>query len=557
MIRRISGGLSANLCVLTVALVALASGPPTAQADEISHLRANQELLQRRLDQLAQAPAGPGAPTLAGSFPRSFLIPGTDTSVRVGGQANGRVTWYLRGVSPSADLFGQGNANADRTEGGGGTGNLAAIPLNSGAAAGPAASHSKSAAFFISGKSTRLFFDARTPTAWGTAQAYAEFDFATSNNNVLLNGQFTVVPNNPARFRQGYAALGPFLLGTATGSFVDNDSDIETIDFGGQVGSTGRGRVPQFRFTWTSPWPGITAVMAAEQPDSEFESPNGSFVSSYTSAVTTAACGNGASLAGAPAGSLTTTTGNPINVACAPLAALFDAAQAREPTGVFVVRYNQPWGHLRLAAVLRDSVLNDGRIDKTWIGYGGSISGDVKPFPDWSPKDDIGFSVALGEALGGYIPNSRSVATNWGGVLGGQNPTIFNGMTFGGCTTCSFNTTSAAGLAARAAYDALVRGKTITAFSAKLGYVHWWTPELRTNMDFSMMHQDVSSIINTPGISGSAGVNKELAMSHINLLWSPVAFVTTGVEYSWGHRVVRTNAKGDSHIIQGLLRVSF
>jgi len=80
---------------------------------------------------------------------------------------------------------------------------------------------------------------------------------------------------------------------------------------------------------------------------------------------------------------------------------------------------------------------------------------------------------------------------------------------------------------------------------------------LDTNLDFSMVHQDIPNLIATPGISGKGGANKELAMSHINLLWSPVAFVTTGVEYAWGHRVVTTNAKGDSHVIQGMLRVNF
>jgi hypothetical protein len=30
-------------------------------------------------------PTGPGQPVVSGSFPRSFLIPGTDTSIRVGG----------------------------------------------------------------------------------------------------------------------------------------------------------------------------------------------------------------------------------------------------------------------------------------------------------------------------------------------------------------------------------------------------------------------------------------------------------------------------------------
>src|SRR5262249_29728809 len=156
-------------------------------ADELTDLRANQELLQQRIDQLAQVPAAPAAPAaaaMAGSFPRSFLIPGTDTSLRVGGFGIGRVTWFLRGASPNADLFGQGSNFQDRTEGGGGTGNLSAIPLRGSAIVGGAnIAHSKSEAFYISGKSSRIFVDARTPTAWGVAQAYLEFDFNTSNTN--------------------------------------------------------------------------------------------------------------------------------------------------------------------------------------------------------------------------------------------------------------------------------------------------------------------------------------------------------------------------------------
>src|SRR5947208_17064592 len=68
----------------TLPVVVLATGLSTAQADELGDLRANQELLQRRIDQLAQVPppapppGGPGGPVLAGSFPRSFVIPGTE-----------------------------------------------------------------------------------------------------------------------------------------------------------------------------------------------------------------------------------------------------------------------------------------------------------------------------------------------------------------------------------------------------------------------------------------------------------------------------------------------
>jgi hypothetical protein len=90
------------------AVIALQTGLPVAKADELADLRANQQLLQQRIEQLAQAQAqvpapplpgttgggaaqtlgykaAPTAPSLGGSFPRSFLIPGTDTSIRIGG----------------------------------------------------------------------------------------------------------------------------------------------------------------------------------------------------------------------------------------------------------------------------------------------------------------------------------------------------------------------------------------------------------------------------------------------------------------------------------------
>src|SRR5215469_4349749 len=96
------GGLTASIALLT--------GLPAASADELADLRANQELLQRRIDQLAQAggatpaPGVPGAygsqpipgqPIIGGSFPRSFLIPGTDTSIRVGGFVDETLDYWV------------------------------------------------------------------------------------------------------------------------------------------------------------------------------------------------------------------------------------------------------------------------------------------------------------------------------------------------------------------------------------------------------------------------------------------------------------------------------
>src|SRR5258708_36683912 len=114
------GGLTAT--------VALLAGLPAASADELADLRANQELLQRRIDQLAQAvPRGGGVPgaygaepipgqaIIGGSFPRSFLIPGTDTSIRVGGFVDETLDyWVVNGTSSvngNQSTTGQTNGN--------------------------------------------------------------------------------------------------------------------------------------------------------------------------------------------------------------------------------------------------------------------------------------------------------------------------------------------------------------------------------------------------------------------------------------------------------------
>src|SRR5215472_4652242 len=108
------------------AMIALMTGLPAAKADELADLRANQQLLQQRIDQLAQAQAQgvapsptpgpltgaaaggaavgitgmhavPGVPVGGGSFPRSFLIPGTDTSLRVGGFVDFTTLYFING----------------------------------------------------------------------------------------------------------------------------------------------------------------------------------------------------------------------------------------------------------------------------------------------------------------------------------------------------------------------------------------------------------------------------------------------------------------------------
>jgi Porin subfamily len=544
------GGLGAAIVLLTAL--------PSARGDELADLRANQELLQKRIDQLAQAPqgvpsgqapaaSGPGLPVVGGSFPRSFLIPGTDTSLRIGGQAYGTVLRFWQGAQPSTALFGNGGAFLDRTSGTGGTGNLQSIPLNNSIA------HSRSSQTFFSGNFSRVFIDVRTPSAWGEAKAYIEWDWSQTPTN-QLGTSFTVTSNFTNRFRKGYATLGGLLVGQDSGTMVDNDSEAELIDTGGDTAANGRSRIPQVRYTYAGPY-GTSLALAIEQSLSEFASPVGTFNDGGSNdAPATAAC---------PTGNLAVP--NLLTTACLTNSTAFNAAKTNWPNGVIRGRFEQPWGHIQTGFVLNQTGLNDGRyLDRQWLGYGGAITGDVKPFTGAPPpfglpgawaKDDIAFGAIVGEGLGGFNPSTQAVATNWGGTLGGLNPTTVNGFASGpfGVAGCSFTSTNAPCNAPRQKYDSLVSGSTISAIGAHVALQHWWTPELRSNFSFAWTHQDIPAV----AAAGAGQLNKELMISHINIFWTPVNFVDLALEGGWGRRQTVNNFKGDMWTTEGMLRVRF
>ena len=105
---------------------------------------------------LAQAQTAPGS----GSFPNSFLIPGTNTSLRVGGFVK-MDAWYDFSV------------HGDTGNNGGTTGiNVGGIPLDNNVPGivGQAANlqqHSFHGRMAWSAAESRFNFESRTPTAWG------------------------------------------------------------------------------------------------------------------------------------------------------------------------------------------------------------------------------------------------------------------------------------------------------------------------------------------------------------------------------------------------------
>src|SRR5437588_8335109 len=412
MIKKRTIGTMAALGGLTAAM-ALLSGLPAAKADELADLRANQELLQRRLDQLAQAPittvgglypGGPPAPTagqpsLGGSFPRSFLVPGTDTSIRIGGQIITNVTDWFNGGNPNSTTASSTNF--------GNNGSLNAVPLhihNAAAVAGvfPLAGNtarSRGADItFISPQQSRVNFETRTPTAWGEARTFMEFDWNNGNQFIPGNNALLSTNNLIPRLRFAYATLGGLLGGQANSNFADPDASSENINFGGLTGDPGVTRIPQVRYTQPlAPWgfPGAFSV-SAEAPETD------GWIG-----------GAGSQVLASDATCTATTT---FLTGCTAVVSNPFKTPAPDVTAAWYIP--QPWGHMDFSAVIRPTLqIKDGLfVNRTFVGYGVHFGGDVKPkWLGWD-KDAMTFQFSWGDGLGRYMAGNStefSLITNY------------------------------------------------------------------------------------------------------------------------------------------------
>jgi hypothetical protein len=569
----------------------------TAKADEVSDLRANQELLQRRIDQLAQAqnvgsgsyfsttpnPAA-GQPAGAGSFPRSFLIPGTETSLRIGGEIRTSAIYYFTGAPVNG---------APQSTTVGITGNLESIPLDrhgqiilpgptgssiGGTVAGPATAGSiidrsrANGTFLISPRESKLLVETRTPTAWGEARSYLEFDFAGSTNfdptGAALGTSDSLVP----RLRYAYGTLGGFLVGQANSNFTDPDADIEALDFGGSPGSPGPSRVPQIRYTqplaaWN--FPGAVSI-ALESPDTRVNTPAGTVASDQASGNLPGGPGLQGALGGVCTIGATTGTSTVAGSGCSNLVLSGNLAKAAAPviTGAYYIP--QPWGHTDFSLVVKpDMQLNDGRfVNKQFTGYGAHVGFDVKPGWFGWLKDDIQGHAVIGDGIGQYLTNAAigNIATNYLG-----NGALVPGTSIGNAAAILGGVASPLGTAAtgtpgggptagqttlfQRAAAGNVLATTIKRVGAQIGYQHWWLPNLRQNVSIGWDHSDVKS--NFIGSGQASSVNKDMTLVRTNLIWNPVAFVDVGIEYIWGHRVTVNNLRGDEHVMVSKFALKF
>ena len=212
------------------ALVA-ASGP--ARANNPGALLREIEVLGDRLARIEADRAQTAARRVAaaaavepGSKPRSWKLPGTNTSMSIGGFVKMSVLWdfsvsrQTTGTTSSEGNSAGGTAVVD--------GSQADNVFNGGN-------------FQFTARRSRFWIQTWTPTDWGELRTYIEADFAGS-------GATAGSSTNLLRLRQAFGVLGPVLIGKTQTIFFGPIGLPERLDDAGPI-KPGDQRIEQIRYT--------------------------------------------------------------------------------------------------------------------------------------------------------------------------------------------------------------------------------------------------------------------------------------------------------------------
>uniref|UniRef100_A0A7C4VR62 Porin n=1 Tax=Desulfatirhabdium butyrativorans TaxID=340467 RepID=A0A7C4VR62_9BACT len=247
-------------CVLFTCILALIGTfiiPSNGRADTIEDLKQQIQLLQKKVEMLEKqqaetkaavaavpAPAAPQAPAKK-LPPGYFMVPGTDTELRINGYAKLDVVW--------SDVKSGENATEDNDE------FLSAftIPLSN-------TPNLERNHLVFTARQTRLNVGTSTKTAYGPLTTYFEGDFYGGGAGIAGAGNQVVSNGYEFRLRHAFGTLGPFLAGQTWSTIMSLPSIPETVDFGGPSAQLFV-RTPQLR--WTQPVPEFGDVQfAVENP---------------------------------------------------------------------------------------------------------------------------------------------------------------------------------------------------------------------------------------------------------------------------------------------------
>ncbi|HYM31705.1 MAG TPA: DcaP family trimeric outer membrane transporter, partial [Candidatus Cybelea sp.] len=306
--------------------------------------------------------------------------------------------------------------------------------------------------------------------------------------------------------RHAYGTLGPLLAGQYFSLFEDLAAAPETLDFGGAIAVAGPLRLPQIRYVYDMGH-GLTLAGSAENPQTVM-------VNAHP-----------------------TDHGAASNVQPVLGSSTFGLGQGDKiPDFVGAVIFSQGPGHIAFRGVLRDlyahnpttaNITNSALAapngtgfanqNASTLGWGAGISGDYHVFG----KDDILGEINGGYGIGRYITNTGNTQAD-------------------SIQSSAGNTLTA-----------------VPAWAANLGYQHWWTDNLRSTLEGSVIFQNwqnsafaitganaatIAAMNSNVGQFGSL-THRELS-THVNLIWSPVPAIDLGYEFIWEQRKIEAGNSG-------------
>jgi hypothetical protein len=202
-----------------------AAGAPTGAAEE--RIRAIEQSI-RKLPELA-ASAAPS------DFPEAFRVPGSEASIRFGGQVRTLVVRNFGAVGTDDRFV------------------TSSIPIEGTPEAG------KTSRTTISAIPSRLDTDLRTPTPFGALRAFVQGDFAGANRTY--------------RLRHAFGEWHGFTVGQTWSTFSDPEAEPDGIDFEG-LNAISLFRQPLLRWT-TSIADRMALAMALENPSPDLTGAEG------------------------------------------------------------------------------------------------------------------------------------------------------------------------------------------------------------------------------------------------------------------------------------------
>lgn len=189
------------LATATAAVALLGGQAAQAQSDLQSEIRALRERLGQLESQVGKEKrrVAAAAAVEAGDKPRSWKLPGTNTSMNIGGYVKFDAVWDFQGSPGDAIAISAAPAEGTAADNAGNGGN-----------------------FRFHARQSRLWVQTWTPTDWGEFRTYIETDFFG--------------PSNTLRLRHAFGTLGPVLAGQTWSTFMPVFAGADTLDFGGPTG---------------------------------------------------------------------------------------------------------------------------------------------------------------------------------------------------------------------------------------------------------------------------------------------------------------------------------